>query len=257
MPKLARTQIPLYFQISTAIQSKIKSGEFTKGSKLPGEKQLAKEYGVSSITARAAMRVLLNKQLIVRFPGRGTFVTGRNPHKTTWGLGSIDDIVTTGLESEMTVLCWSEVKAPEWVADKLGVKLGDNVLSVRFVRRRDGEPFMVTTAFYPPEISARLKKTDFTKPSASSKLAISIVEKKCNLKIREIRQIMSAKLVDAETANDLKIPPGSPVIELERETTSDQGSIVQLARSYYRTDNYRYVITLHQMNDQDESRGWT
>lgn len=61
-----------YIQVAADIARRISDGEITR--KLPAERALAEEYGVSYITVRHAMAVLREQGLIVSIHGRGTFV---------------------------------------------------------------------------------------------------------------------------------------------------------------------------------------
>jgi GntR family transcriptional regulator len=47
---LEKNNIPLYFQLEQIIKSKILTGEFIPGDKIPTEKDLCQTYQVSSIT---------------------------------------------------------------------------------------------------------------------------------------------------------------------------------------------------------------
>lgn len=68
---------PLYSQIYNRLVEQINSGVYPPGSKLPSEKELANEYGVSRITSKKAMDTLAVNGYISRTPGRGTFVIKR------------------------------------------------------------------------------------------------------------------------------------------------------------------------------------
>ncbi|MBI4185846.1 GntR family transcriptional regulator, partial [Candidatus Berkelbacteria bacterium] len=60
---LARiSKLPLYLQVSQWLEDKIASGHYKPGARLPGDNELAQQFGVSIITVRAAMRVLIEKQ---------------------------------------------------------------------------------------------------------------------------------------------------------------------------------------------------
>ena len=61
-----------YEQIADAIAARIASGRYT--IKLPSERALAEEFGVSYITVRHATAILRERGLIVSIHGRGTFV---------------------------------------------------------------------------------------------------------------------------------------------------------------------------------------
>ena len=54
--------------------ARITSGELVPGAKLPAERELAAEYGVSYDTIRRASALLRERGLIETVHGRGTFV---------------------------------------------------------------------------------------------------------------------------------------------------------------------------------------
>ena len=64
----------VYMQVADHIAARIKSGELRPGARLPGERDLAAEYGVAHLTARRATRELRERRLVVTLPSKGTFV---------------------------------------------------------------------------------------------------------------------------------------------------------------------------------------
>ena len=70
---------PLYRKIHTELREKIVKGEYQPGAKLPSEKDLCEQYSISRITSRRVMEMLADEGLIVRQPGRGSFVTEQLP----------------------------------------------------------------------------------------------------------------------------------------------------------------------------------
>lgn len=66
--------LPLYYQVYTSLQERIRSDEFKTGDALPSERQLVRDYGVSRITVIKALDLLDNDGLIDRQQGRGSFV---------------------------------------------------------------------------------------------------------------------------------------------------------------------------------------
>lgn len=64
----------VYVQVADDLQRRIKSGELAPGARLPAERDLAVEYGVSYDTIRRATALLRERRLIITIVGRGTYV---------------------------------------------------------------------------------------------------------------------------------------------------------------------------------------
>jgi len=65
---------PMYEHILSILREDIKNGKYRIGDRVPSEKELADEYGVSRITSKKALELLSAEGVIVRRPGRGSFV---------------------------------------------------------------------------------------------------------------------------------------------------------------------------------------
>ena len=70
-------QNPLYLELYLQLKARIESGEYPEGSRLPSEKLLAEESGVSRITTKHALDQLVSEGYIKRYAGKGTFVQPR------------------------------------------------------------------------------------------------------------------------------------------------------------------------------------
>jgi GntR family transcriptional regulator len=81
--KVSNFQVrPLYLQVRDALVDRIKKGEFPSGGVLPSEIDLHTQLAVSLGTLRKALGVLEAENLIVREPGRGTFVGSHQARKS-------------------------------------------------------------------------------------------------------------------------------------------------------------------------------
>ena len=64
----------VYVQVADHVTARIEAGELAPGARLPAERDLAVEYGVSYDTIRRATAVLRERGLIITIVGRGTYV---------------------------------------------------------------------------------------------------------------------------------------------------------------------------------------
>lgn len=65
---------PLYLQIRDMLKEKIDLGVLKPGDQIPTETELVQQHGVSRITIKSALKMLVEDGLIYRIAGKGTFV---------------------------------------------------------------------------------------------------------------------------------------------------------------------------------------
>ena len=66
--------LSIYRQIYNDLLQKISSGHYEGGSRIPSENELSLAYGVSRITSKRALDLLAEQGIIIRYPGKGSFV---------------------------------------------------------------------------------------------------------------------------------------------------------------------------------------
>jgi GntR family transcriptional regulator len=67
----------VYARVADHIAARIAAGDLPADARLPGERDLAAEYGVAIGTVRRAVEELRDRGLVVTLPGKGTFVLGK------------------------------------------------------------------------------------------------------------------------------------------------------------------------------------
>ena len=75
---LQRLGMPIYLQVKSYILEKIKAGDYKPGNKLPTERELAQELGISRNTVSAAYKELLLEGTLEARQGRGTFLRNQS-----------------------------------------------------------------------------------------------------------------------------------------------------------------------------------
>ena len=69
--------LPAYQRVAAAIREQIRSGALRPGEKLPGNRELAEQHGVSLGTAQKALRLLQDDRWLIATPAVGVFVNDR------------------------------------------------------------------------------------------------------------------------------------------------------------------------------------
>jgi DNA-binding GntR family transcriptional regulator len=247
------TFVPLYYQLASLLEQKMDSNEYPPGSRLPTEVQLAADFNVSVITARSAMKMLLDRGRVERFPGKGTFVLERGPVRATWGLASIADIVMTTANSQMTTLSSAVVEPPEWVWRAFRLPVSERLHWMRNTRSVEQERFMVSDVYHHPNLTPLVNCMQFRERVAERKLVVMAVCEMAGVTLGEIRQSLGAALASGDLAGSLQVAEGSPLLVVERVFLGGDGSVLQVGKTHYRVDHYRYDLDLRPIEEGSHS----
>lgn len=141
---------PLYVQLMEELETSIRNGVYKPGDKIMTEAEMAREYGVSLITVRKAVGSLMEKGLVVRKQGKGTFVTKPKYSRNMKKLQSFTEMCEQmGVKPGARVLENRLIAADKKVADRLGIEPGSNVVYISRIRLADGEPIQVEKSYFP------------------------------------------------------------------------------------------------------------
>lgn len=80
---------PPYAQLARQLRERIAVGEYRPGDRLPSEAELCATYGVSPMTVRRAVTLLVQKEVAETEQGRGTFVKSPQLGAATFDLGDL------------------------------------------------------------------------------------------------------------------------------------------------------------------------
>ena len=141
---------PLYVQLMDTVEKDIKSGRYKPGDKIMTESEMAKTYGVSLITVRKAIGSLMEKGLVVRKQGKGTFVTKPKFSRNIKRLQSFSEMCEQmGVVPGAHMLENKIVDADEKIAARLGIETGSKVIFISRLRFADSEPVVIEKNYFP------------------------------------------------------------------------------------------------------------
>jgi GntR family transcriptional regulator len=152
-------------RIADELRAAILRGELAPGARLPSERELARIYGTARNTAREAVALLQADGLVDAQHGRGVFVRRRPPlrrlahdryaraHRAAGKAPFRMEAESQGREARVEVLSIGPETAPAWVADRLSISAGDQVLLRRNRYLADGEAVQLANTYIPWHIA--------------------------------------------------------------------------------------------------------
>jgi GntR family transcriptional regulator len=222
-----------YERISEDLTDRIESGEMKAGERLPGEHDLATRYGVTRMTVRHALSSLVERGLIYRRHGVGTFVADPSRRRRSLNrLTSFSEDMAAGAREFVTELLAKDVRTADAdVVDALELSGGAEVIYISRLRIVDGVPGALQNSWVPLGRCPSLARQDLIEDSLYTTL-----ERTCDVTLKYADQHIRAVAAGNGEASSLQVEAGSPLLRTERITRDDRDVAVELARSWTRPE---------------------
>lgn len=240
---------PLYVQIARLIVEQASGGELQRGARLPSERALCAELGVSRVTLRRALATLVEEGVVESSQGRGWFVATGVLGEPPNALRSFSETARIrGLEPSARVLAARCREATINEAETFGVAPGSTLFDLRRVRCLDGLPVACDESRVPLALAPHLETVDFSVASLYAEL-----ERAGTAPVRAEYALEAAE-ADAETARCLGLRPGAAVLMTTQTGYASSGRVVEVSSTTYRGDRYRFRASLYRPLGEGELR---
>ncbi len=227
-----QTSQPLYEQVKSTIEKRIRGDEWPTDFRVPSEEALAEEFGVSSLTVRRALRELQSEGMLVRIQGRGTFVVGPRMQCAIFDLPDVsEEIAVSGGVHTSEVLFLGVVSPESPFVGMLPLPYEGPVYHSRLLHKEDGTPIQLEDRLVNAAEAPGYLDQDFTRVTPHAYLLRETEVTHVDNTIRAIR-------ADEESRRALEIDGNQPCLLLDRRTWRD-GVPVTRSRFLYPGDRYR------------------
>ncbi len=236
LPVSDELRSPRYMQVYSSLYQWIAQGHYAPGARLEPENQLCGMFGVSRITIRKAIGMLVEQGLLRTVQGKGTFVATDHP-----GLpvrADMDQRINRARQlarnSRTVNLTIETVAAPEEVANDLGLPTGADVLRASYVRVMKTMRIGYVESFLPGHLGIELTADDFRRSTL-----LTILEDK-GIKLSGVDHLIGATLADNRLARLLEIEVGAPLVRIKMTMLDQNHAPVERVLAYFRADQYEH-----------------
>lgn len=231
--------LPLYHQLRELFLSEIANGTWKIGALIPAELDLAEEFGVSRATVRQALLELVQSGHLHRIQGKGTIVTEPKVEPLGALTSFTENMRAAGITPARRTLIaeWRTPPAP------LGADAGERAYYVERLLIADTTPLGLQRAWYPGWL-VRGHERHFSKPSLDQNSLYEILQTRCGAVLDVAEETIDVMLPDAAEAKLLAVPREQPIMLIHRDTFDPAGRLIESVELLYRSDRYRYRVTL-------------
>lgn len=242
----ARSRIPLYIQVASALRQRIETGQWRPGQRISTLEELELEFEVARVTVRQAVELLQDEGLVLRQQGRGTFVADKLQDKhwlrleTTW-----QSLITPIKDNVLSVIKVDDPPAWPKLAEGEG-KLAREYVFLRSLQLKDGAPYSLVSLHLDRAIYDRNPNLFLTHAALPILATLKAAE------IESAHQTLVIGSADPGTAGLLQVPLGTPTAECHCVVTNRKGVAIYVAEIVYRNECVKLYIDLL---DGSKSRG--
>jgi GntR family transcriptional regulator len=230
--------LPLYQQLAEQLTERIEAGAFAAGGRLPSEPELSRAHRIGRPTVRQATELLVQRGLIERRRGSGTYVRAAPRRVDLFSLaGTFASFQRGGLELE--------TKQLGRVTRKVVASDAENPFSEReaFTFSRLGSierrPVLLEHLYLEPDVFP-----GFTQLRLAGASLSRLVEERYHLKPSHAEQSFRVAMPSHEIAAAIKAPRTSALLLVRRTLFFPRAPRAVYAEIYCRTDDLVFSQTI-------------
>ncbi len=236
----------LRHSLASELRARIRSGEWRPGDRIPSEPELARRRTVSRSSMRAAITLLEEEGFVNRKHGSGTYVTYRPALRNDLGrnFGVSTQIASTGLQPGAVDVRAGAEPAPDFVAEALGLEVGEPVSTLRRVRTADGRRVVDMTDWC---------RTDHVPPEelpAIGSIYAALTERDLTVALG-VADLTPGNAV-GEVAERLRVPTGTLLLTIDQVDRTDDGVAVLVSREHHLADAFSFTVLRRGPGDAGE-----
>jgi GntR family transcriptional regulator len=233
-----RSRVPLYVQVASVLRTRIQSGLWNAGNKIPTLEELEREFEVARVTIRQAVDILREEGLLQARQGLGTFVSHKTQDRHWVKLASNWSSLIESLKDNVPqLLAFDEnTMAPDLAG--AGCQPASNYAWLRSVQYRNKEPYSV--------VSLHLARDVFDRAPQRFKSAAALVtiDAMDEITLAEAHQTLTIGNADPEIADLLQIPIGAPTLESHCIVIDDRNVAIYVGDVVYRSESIKVQMDL-------------
>ena len=231
---LVKNALPIYVQISEMLIRDITAGLYVDGARLPTERQMAAELGVSVTTLRKALDDMAHKGMLEKRQGSGNYIKINTNLTSVYSFFRVELIGGGGLPTA-ELLALDRTMKPAHFPAFGGSNEG---YRIRRLRRLNGQPAVLEEIWLDGDQSAQLSPKDL------SESLYLFYRKSLNLWITEAEDQLGVAQIPDWSPKTFEPAQGENCLCAQRLSRSQSGDAVEFSLNWIDTKVARYVARI-------------
>lgn len=236
--------LPMYIQVAEILDAEVKSRRGVHFA-LPSEGELSREFGVSRVTVRQALKQLETRGVIYSEHGRGYFNTASRLSGVSGFHSFTSEVRKLGGTPTSSIVAYAEGQTmPESFSKHLLASNDghESFIFLRRVRAIDGNPVAIEDAYLPAARYPSATRAMFEGSSLYEEMTST-----WGIVPTWTDALFEPAAATAEEAGHLEIAEGSPVLAVWRVTVTDTDQAVEYVKSVYKGDGFMLNVNRYRL----------
>jgi len=227
----------LYQSVKDELRRRIVEADYPQGSRIPSVDELAREFGVSNITVRRAVRELAQGGLLSTRQGRGAFVSRQRRISRTLNFAHAvpfeREMEASGVKASLRVIGLSLVSPTDEPFLRNIERAGRHLHKLERLLFAGDEPVGFDTLWLPGWVLEKLVD------KLHGAFIVSQLPKR-GIEIKQVKFQLEATQITETQAPLLNIASGSPLLDIKFFPIGAKGKPVLAGRMMTRADRFTY-----------------
>jgi DNA-binding GntR family transcriptional regulator len=215
---------PKYEKAYRTILERLKAGRYPVGMRMPTEGELAASFGVSRVTIRRALDMLVQDGYVESRQGSGYRVITLSPASDTCLTSFTDAMIRAGCDPTSRLLSIETHGAGKLTHLPPDMARAP-VVAITRLRLVDGQPRMLVRTYAPAHLLPDASPRDFPETGAGQSI-LRILGERFGLEWSAACEDISPVVADDTLAKTFGIAAGSPLLQQACSAFSEDGSVV-------------------------------
>lgn len=230
----------LYHSLGQLIRSKIQSGEWVIGGKIPSERMLMQAFSVSRATVRQAVDILIKEGILYRVQGKGTFAAPPKIKQGVLRLLEFSNIMQRNGFIPSASLLGREIYEPSLdIRRALTLSDGDKAFWYQRLLSVDGMPILIENTYY-----SATRFPDLLATYDGMEDARIFISRHYGVQVKRESEVFEPVILEAYEANLLGVKQGFPALWVEYIINDLDDTPVVFGSIVLRGDRCRFYIDL-------------
>ncbi len=227
---------PLYKQVENILTERVRSGVYSPEQRLPSEAEIAAQFGVSTITVKKAIANMVERGMLWRKQGKGTFVVSPKHNRDMRRVISFTQVCRlNGTRPGSKTLEQKVIKAPFFFLSNME-STDNQVILISRLRYVNDVPMALETNWFPLSFSFLLEE------DLENRSLFEVIHNNLDMTLVSARRTIEICYASAKEAKLLDVKNEAPLLKVVSTMYDQTDTPLFMGQQIINADQFKLIV---------------